>query len=184
MTKLYVRPIGLLYGAAAAAAIAEGAALPLTGGPIAFGLAELIEGVPGKTKTKIFTAQALAASGEPNLQAVLARITAKRPPFAGFKLDRPVLMGIVNVTPDSFSDGGLYDSTETAIAHAAELANAGAASSISAAVARPGSDAVGGGGAARVIRSSKVFRVCPRSSRSIRAKLRWRGQALKPAQGS
>ena len=90
-------------------------------------LAELIEGVPGKTKTKIFTAQALAASGEPNLQAVLARITAKRPPFAGFKLDRPVLMGIVNVTPNSFSDGGLYDSTETAIAHAAELANAGAA---------------------------------------------------------
>ena len=36
----------------------------------------------------------------------------KRPPFAGIALDRPVLMGIVNVTPDSFSDGGLYDTTE------------------------------------------------------------------------
>jgi dihydropteroate synthase len=153
MTKLYVRPIGMTYGAAAADAIGEGAALPLAGGPIAFSLAELIEGVPGKTKTKIFTGQALAASGEPNLQAVLARITAKRPPFAGFKFDRPVLMGIVNVTSDSFSDGGLYDSTETAIAHAAELANAGAAIvDIGGESTRPGSDAVEAGEeAARVI---------------------------------
>ncbi len=45
-------------------------------------------------------------------------------------------MGIVNVTPDSFSDGGLYDTKEAAIVHAAELATAGAASSMSAASRR------------------------------------------------
>jgi dihydropteroate synthase len=45
--KLYLRPIGLLYGAAADAAVAEGVALTLAGGPIAFVAAELIEGSPG-----------------------------------------------------------------------------------------------------------------------------------------
>ncbi|MET0301771.1 MAG: dihydropteroate synthase [Methyloceanibacter sp.] len=143
MTKLYVRPVGITYGAAANAAVAAGAALPLAGGPCAFALAELIEGMPGKTKTKIFAAQALAASGEPGLKSLLERITAKRSPFAGLPLDRPVLMGIVNVTPDSFSDGGLYDSAEAAIAHAAELVGAGAAIvDIGGESTRPGSDAV------------------------------------------
>ncbi|HVQ58094.1 MAG TPA: dihydropteroate synthase [Solirubrobacterales bacterium] len=37
------------------------------------------------------------------------------------------LMGVVNVTPDSFSDGGLYLDPEAAIAHGEELAAAGAA---------------------------------------------------------
>jgi dihydropteroate synthase len=36
-------------------------------------------------------------------------------------------MGVVNVTPDSFSDGGLYLDPAAAIAHGEELANAGAA---------------------------------------------------------
>jgi dihydropteroate synthase len=36
------------------------------------------------------------------------------------------LMGVVNVTPDSFSDGGLYLDSEAAIAHGRELAAAGA----------------------------------------------------------
>lgn len=35
-------------------------------------------------------------------------------------------MGIVNVTPDSFSDGGRFDTADAAIAHARELAEAGA----------------------------------------------------------
>ena len=39
---------------------------------------------------------------------VLHRLTAPRAPFAGVKMDRPRLMGILNVTPDSFSDGGRF----------------------------------------------------------------------------
>lgn len=35
-------------------------------------------------------------------------------------------MGIVNVTPDSFSDGGRYDTTESALAHGRELLDQGA----------------------------------------------------------
>ena len=52
-------------------------------------------------------------------------------------------MGIVNVTPDSFSDGGLYDTTEGAIVHAAELAKDGAdIVDVGGESTRPGSDAV------------------------------------------
>ncbi len=41
-------------------------------------------------------------------------------------LDRPLIMGVVNVTPDSFSDGGKYVLTEQAVAHAIALIREGA----------------------------------------------------------
>lgn len=41
-------------------------------------------------------------------------------------LNRPRIMGIVNVTPDSFSDGGAHFSTDAAVAHALKLAEEGA----------------------------------------------------------
>ncbi|ROH85584.1 dihydropteroate synthase [Pseudomethylobacillus aquaticus] len=41
-------------------------------------------------------------------------------------LSRPLVMGIVNVTPDSFSDGGRYAATELAVAHALQLVEEGA----------------------------------------------------------
>ena len=40
--------------------------------------------------------------------------------------DLPLLMGILNVTPDSFSDGGQHDSVETAVAHGLQLVADGA----------------------------------------------------------
>ncbi len=43
-----------------------------------------------------------------------------------FTLERPILMGIVNVTPDSFSDGGEHATTQQAIAHAHRLVSEGA----------------------------------------------------------
>ncbi|WP_147652813.1 dihydropteroate synthase [Vulcaniibacterium gelatinicum] len=42
------------------------------------------------------------------------------------RLDRPRVMGIVNVTPDSFSDGGEHATTEAAVAHGLRLAEEGA----------------------------------------------------------
>ena len=38
----------------------------------------------------------------------------------------PLLMGIVNTTPDSFSDGGLWTQIKTAVAHGLSLIEAGA----------------------------------------------------------
>ncbi len=43
-----------------------------------------------------------------------------------FSLERPLLMGVVNVTPDSFSDGGQLVETTSAIAHAQKLVTEGA----------------------------------------------------------
>ena len=39
----------------------------------------------------------------------------------------PIVMGVVNITPDSFSDGGYYESTESAVSHALQLESQGAA---------------------------------------------------------
>ena len=42
------------------------------------------------------------------------------------QLDRPLIMGILNITPDSFSDGGRYTSPEAATEHGLAMARAGA----------------------------------------------------------
>ena len=58
-------------------------------------------------------------------------------------LERPLVMGVVNVTPDSFSDGGLHGSTGQAVAHARRLAGEGAdILDIGGESTRPGSRAV------------------------------------------
>jgi dihydropteroate synthase len=56
----------------------------------------------------------------------------------------PKLMGVVNVTPDSFSDGGLYLDPEVAIQHGEGLARAGAAIlDVGGESTRPGAEEVG-----------------------------------------
>jgi dihydropteroate synthase len=54
------------------------------------------------------------------------RISRASDAFFDLTGQRPVIMGIVNVTPDSFSDGGLFTSKETAVAHAKRLVAEGA----------------------------------------------------------
>ncbi|WP_417247997.1 dihydropteroate synthase [Celeribacter sp.] len=54
------------------------------------------------------------------------RLTAPRPPLAGLDLSRPNLMGILNTTPDSFSDGGKFNAPAAAIEHALEMVRDGA----------------------------------------------------------
>ncbi|MDH4293076.1 MAG: dihydropteroate synthase, partial [Betaproteobacteria bacterium] len=41
-------------------------------------------------------------------------------------LDRPLLMGVINITPDSFSDGGNFARTDAAVTHARRLVDEGA----------------------------------------------------------
>ena len=43
------------------------------------------------------------------------------------KLDSPAVMGVLNVTPDSFSDGGRYSTIDVALRHAQQMAEQGAA---------------------------------------------------------
>ena len=58
-------------------------------------------------------------------------------------LDRPRVMGIVNITPDSFSDGGAHFDLEGAVAHGLALVAEGAdILDIGGESTRPGADAV------------------------------------------
>ena len=57
---------------------------------------------------------------------VLDRLTAPRAPIAGLSWEAPRLMGILNVTPDSFSDGGLFDAPGSALAQARAMEEQGA----------------------------------------------------------
>jgi dihydropteroate synthase len=59
------------------------------------------------------------------------------------RLDRTLLMGVVNVTPDSFSDGGLFLDPAKAVEHAKRLVDEGAdILDVGAESSRPGSDPV------------------------------------------
>ena len=76
--------------------------------------------------------------------------------FAGRELDmgRCHVMGIINVTPDSFSDGGRYNSVDLAVQRAREMVSAGAAFlDVGGESTRPG--------AAPVSEQEELDRVCP-----------------------
>lgn len=69
---------------------------------------------------------------------VLHRLTAPRAAFAGLEMDRPRLMGILNVTPDSFSDGGRFLGAEAAVAQARAMAEGAEIIDIGGESTRPG----------------------------------------------
>ena len=57
--------------------------------------------------------------------------------------DRPLVMGILNVTPDSFSDGGRFSTIDSALTHAREMASGGAdIIDVGGESTRPGADPV------------------------------------------
>lgn len=81
---------------------------------------------------------------------VMAALTTPRPALMGLSMDRPRLMGIVNATPDSFSDGGAYDPEAQGaalIAAGADLLDVGGEST------RPG--------AAEITRATEIARLRP-----------------------
>lgn len=118
----YARPVDLLHGPAAEAAIASGEALPLAGGPIAFRRLELIRREAGAVRVQTVAPGDLDPALLP--AGLLERLTAPRGPL--WSEDGPAIMGIVNVTPDSFSDGGRFASRDAAIAQGRRLAEEGA----------------------------------------------------------
>lgn len=97
----------------------------------------------------------LQAADDRNLaSAVMDRLLAPRDPFAGLSMTAPRLMGILNVTPDSFSDGGRHNAPARAIAAARAMQDAGAAIiDIGGESTRPG--------AASVTRNQELARVLP-----------------------
>lgn len=108
--KLYYRPI------AQTDALRPEGALPLAGGWCWFAEVEVLSRAGSQGR--------MAARDLP--PEVAARLTAPRAPMAGIGFERPSVMGILNLTPDSFSDGGRFDAPLAALARARALVAAGA----------------------------------------------------------
>ncbi|HYM99913.1 MAG TPA: dihydropteroate synthase [Aestuariivirgaceae bacterium] len=143
MTQIYIRPIGLLWGEDAEAAIAETAAGRIAGGSTAFTLAEIISRNGREIRREMRSYKDISRSGEKVLRERLALIEAARAPIAGIEMAEPSIMGIINVTPDSFSDGGEAATLEDALARGLKLAEEGARIiDVGGESTRPGSEAV------------------------------------------
>jgi dihydropteroate synthase len=107
----WIEPLGLVTGPAVCR---SGAGLPLQGGPLRFLLARLI------AEGRVVPAEAVPEPWR-------SRLTQRPPPFAGLPdIGRPLVMGIVNVTPDSFSGDGLLADQARAIAQGQAMRAAGA----------------------------------------------------------
>ena len=131
-TALILRPIGLLAGTTARETVATGQARQLASGPLAFSSVELflrhgndLE-IIGST-ISLVEEWAVVEGGAiaDAFEAQMSTLSLPRSPFAGLSMDRPRLMGVVNVTPNSFYDGGRLKTSDAAVAHGRALRDAG-----------------------------------------------------------
>ena len=97
---MWLEPLDLATGPAAFHMVRRGTGLPFQGGPSAFSMVRLIEGA---ADWGVVPVREIPAAW----RQALATLTARPPPFAGLPDGRPLVMGIVNTTPDSFSGDGL-----------------------------------------------------------------------------
>jgi dihydropteroate synthase len=98
------------------------AARRLAGGWLDFAACELAWREGGALRREVLALSDLPEEARP----ALAQFEAPRAAFAGVAMNRPCVMGIVNVTPDSFSDGGDRFDAERAIADGLAMWRAGA----------------------------------------------------------
>jgi dihydropteroate synthase len=110
-----------------------------------FAAAEIAERNGAVARRRLVSAADLVQGAAPaGLAPLLQRLQEPRSPIAGLPLDRPRVMGIVNVTPDSFSDGGRWLDPQAAIAHGLQLEAEGAdLLDIGGESTRPGAEPIG-----------------------------------------
>ncbi|WP_395614215.1 dihydropteroate synthase [Allosphingosinicella sp.] len=121
--KTYLRPTGFVdapFGH-------DGKVARLAGGLQFFASVEIIR----EDGTELVPVEGIEARLDQAQKPVWQRLTSARTPLKlgerVVRLDQPQVVGIVNVTPDSFSDAGINEDAETAIAAGHDMASAGAA---------------------------------------------------------
>jgi len=135
--------------------IADGG-FALAGGPARFGIVDVVQRDGSQHVACRMDVETLLATAD-NRNAAAAAIeclTAPRPSFAGLAMVEPQIMGILNTTPDSFSDGGRHHAPAAAVAAGRAMQAAGASIiDIGGESTRPG--------AAPITRNQELARILP-----------------------
>ena len=128
MTRTLIRPTAFVdspFGH-------DGKVARLAGGLNWFAAVELIS-IEGnrRVSSELVSVEALEARLDEDLAAQWSAITSPRPPLTlgerTVRLDQPQVMAILNVTPDSFSDGGRFQEAASAVEAGVGMASEGAA---------------------------------------------------------
>ena len=148
MGKYYTRPCNFYYGNFAKKLIKSKKALPLAGNTnIAFDQLEIFNRKKKSiTQSRIYSIKEIKNLGKEiksKIKIDLKKITSKRKNICGIKFKDYQIMGVLNVTPDSFSDGGLFFNESKALKQASLMIENGATIiDIGAESTRPGSKTV------------------------------------------
>tara|TARA_X000000368_G_C23016166_1_gene705811 strand:+ start:646 stop:1692 length:1047 start_codon:yes stop_codon:yes gene_type:complete len=125
MEKYYTRACNFYYGQNSVAKIKTKTALPLNGNKfISFDSLEIIN----KSGSKIYHIKSIKKLNKKLKKKInfdLKKITKKKFLKKISFLESPILMGVINMTPDSFSDGGKYNKKKLAFEYAKYLVSRG-----------------------------------------------------------
>ena len=113
MRKYYTRPCNFHYGSYAKRLITKKKGFPLAGNPnIAFDKFEIfVREKKGNIKSYFLSIDEIKGQNKEILSIIksdLKKIISKRKSILGLKFNNPQIIGVLNITPDSFSDGGLF----------------------------------------------------------------------------
>ena len=127
MSRYYTRVCNLYYGNSSKKLVNKNKTIPLNGiKEISF---DQIEIITRNSKKKIFVNQIkyLPKLIKRKINSDLKKIKSKKKNFSNLDFRKiPNIMGVLNLTPDSFSDGGKFNSKKKGINHAINLINSGA----------------------------------------------------------
>ncbi len=127
MKKYYTRACNFYYGKSSKLQIKKKNSLPLNGNVlISFDHIEILSRNSYK-KINIKEIKKLSIHLKKKVKKDLKNITRRKKNFSNLKFTKvPNLMGILNLTPDSFSDGGKFNKNKEGIVHAKKLIKFGA----------------------------------------------------------
>tara|TARA_B100000161_G_scaffold263734_1_gene235638 strand:+ start:452 stop:1501 length:1050 start_codon:yes stop_codon:yes gene_type:complete len=143
MNKYYTRACNFYYGKTSSEKLKKKLSLPLNGNKlISFDTIEILKQGYSK-KIHINDIRNISPKLRNKITKDLTQIKKKKY-FKNLNFSHiPILMGIVNITPDSFSDGGKYNSFKKSLIHIKNLINSGCdIVDIGGESTRPGSKAV------------------------------------------
>jgi dihydropteroate synthase len=134
-TKYYLQPLGFLRGCCGS----DENFIRLAGTDLYFSALKIISRTDRKKISQEIVAidklpsylKKLSSHHAQMIKAILQNIKQIRPPLQmndSWKFDwqKPLIQGVLNMTPDSFSDGGEFNDLEKSILHARQMINAGA----------------------------------------------------------